>query len=534
VSASPKTRRKKSKHGHSSLPIGTRGGEGTSSTTVVTDKDGKSEETSSIAVITGHEVQFGHTTPSHMDDHSDSKSELDSLVMQTGSVDKLLGPDDKTWPTLAGELKKTFKANPSENILAEVCTVYYTHDKQQGDIKKLPGSQQLVNGEVEQTVSFLENFMNKNGQWDYIKKQDWFTGGKYKIGIDVNYYANRPVNQEEMPGFHKDTGGNNIFVNLIFDNKDPIESTEWFADLSEPSKARRDWQAGLLPDSFRKALDDSRKSLQDTYGDDEEVRGGISEVPNTYVSWVDDLVWHATPTAKARINFDASAAATAYDSLDKEAMGYENFVFYSYQFGRWMYGAEILGSMAESGDTELSKWLKQQIPPLSAQDIDVATAKGAWEKLYSGPEGRDKFIMDAKTRVASNPNWRITGTTSEANAHDPRLSQPRNSILETPRTLSTRRRANSAGPERKDPNEQKVSTVRKDNADKPRSFLRTWVRILDTNDPDENLPDPNAPQMLIDQTDEDQPTTDEVVDQTTDEVTDQVEDNPEVNTDLDQ
>ncbi|HYQ66598.1 hypothetical protein [Actinophytocola sp.] len=531
MSASPKLRTKKSKHGHSSVPTGTRGGEGTSSTTDVTGEDGESEETSSIAVITGHEVQFGHTMPSHLDDRSDRKGELDSLVMETGSVDDLLGPDDRSWPTLAEALKKTFKATPSENILAEVCTVYYTHDRQQGEIKKLPGSRPLVKGEVEQTVSFLEKFMNKNGQWDYIRKQDWFTSGDYKIGIDVNYYANRPVNQEEMPGFHKDTGGNNIFVNLIFDNKDPIESTEWFADLSEPSKTRRDWQAGLLPDSFRKALDDSRRSLRDTYGDDEDVRGGISEVPNTYVSWVDDLVWHATPTAKPRINFDASAAATAYDSLDKEAMSYENFVFYSYQFSRWMYGAEILGSMAESGDTELSKWLNEQVPPLSAQDIDVATARRAWQELYTGPDGRDRFVMDAKTRVASNPNWRVTGTQSEANAHDPRLSPTKNSILETPRTLSTRRRVNSVGPERGDPNEQKVSTVRKDNADKPRSFLRTWVRILDANDPDENLPDPNAPQT---QTDGKQPKTEEPVDRKTDEVTDQAANNPEVNTDIDQ
>jgi hypothetical protein len=534
VSGSPRIHKKKSRHDNSPTPTGTRGGEGTSSTTVVTEKDGKSEQTSPIAVITGHDVQVGHDKPIQLGAQGSSKSSLDSLLMKTGSVDKLFGPNDKTWTTLAGDLKKTFTAKPSDDVLAEVCTVYYTHGAQQAEIKRLGGAQQLVNGEVERTVSFLENFMDKNGQWDYIKKQDWYTSGEHRIGIDVNYYANRPVNQEAMPGFHKDTGGNNIFVNLIFDNKDPIESTEWFADLAQPSKARRDWQATLLPDSFRKALDDSRKSLQDTYSDADDVRGGISGGPNTYVSWVDDLVWHATPTAKARINFDAGAAATAYDQLNGEALGYDDFVFYSNQFGRWMYGAEILGSMAESGDTELSRWLKTQIPQLSAQDIDVATAKRAWLDLYSGPDGRDKFVNDAKTRVASKESWRITGMTSEANAHDPRLSQPKNTIMETPKTLSTRRRANSAGPERKDPNEVKVSAARKENADKPRSFLRTWIRILDIDDPDENLPDPNAPQVLIDQTDETQPTTDEVTDPTTEEVQKQTGTDPEGNNDPDQ
>jgi hypothetical protein len=496
---------------HSST--GTRGGSETPAhdggTTAT--HDSKAEETKPLLEITGHEVQFGHTAPKQsVEQHS--KDTLDPLLMKSGSVNDLFGENDTTWPALAKKLKASFQSAVDSNksdSLAPLFTVYYSQENPLPQYAPLLGSQYLQGDEVPDTIDFLEKFMNKNGQWDYIKNQDWYTSGDYVVGIDVNYYANRLVDQEALPAFHKDTGGNNIFVNLIFDNEAPIEATEWFADLAQPSKTRRDWQSTLLPKSFRDALDDSRKSLQVKYSSDAEVNGGFSDGPYTYVSWVDDLVWHATPTAKARINFDAAAARTSYQQLNDEAMLDDNFAFHSNQFGRDIFGAEILGTMAESEGTELSKWLKKQQPPLTAQDIDVTTAKQAWTALYSGPKGMDTFVRDAETRKAYKDNWRITGITSEANAFDERLYPENYSIQETPRTLSTRRRANSAGQERKDSNETRMAEVRKDNETKTRSFLRTWIRILEKSDHDQ-------PKIAHDTTEEAPATTEEVLDKTED------------------
>jgi hypothetical protein len=90
--------------------------------------------------------------------------------------------------------------------VAELCTVYYAEGKERQvhslidakELKKLaPATMEdfdfdsLNEKEVSQTVDFLEKFMEANGQWDYIRNQDWYTGGKYVIGIDVNYYPDR-------------------------------------------------------------------------------------------------------------------------------------------------------------------------------------------------------------------------------------------------------------------------------------------------------------------------------------------------------
>ncbi|HEY3608790.1 MAG TPA: hypothetical protein VGL06_14905 [Pseudonocardiaceae bacterium] len=397
---------------------------------------------------------------------------LDPLLMKSDSLDKLLGKTDDTWRGLAKSLKDVFLPYQQElpvtdqaDYVATLGTVYYTSSKSKL-VSDPENSGYLKKGETEATVSFLEKFMKANGQWDYIEKQEWFKKGDYVIAIDMNYYPDRS-GYKESPLFHKDTGGNNVFVNLVFDNEKPIEATEWFADLAQPSKKRTEWRKGLVPQTYLDDLEVSRKTLQGVYGKGEPVSGGVSEGPHTYVSWVDDLVWHATPTDQPRIVYSAKAAQTSYTSLDK-ASKRDDFAYDSKQFKRKMLGVEILGTIAESKDTELYKWLEKQ--NLGPQDVDVNVAKKAWRELYNSSTsgGKALFVQDAAKRDKSP--WRIIGAYSEANAYDERLkaSSP---IKETPIGLSGRRRANSLDP-------QAMAEVRKANQGVPRSFLRTWVRML--------------------------------------------------------
>jgi hypothetical protein len=189
---------------------------------------------------------------------------------------------------------------------------------------------------------------------------------------------------------------------------------------------------------------------------------------------VDDLVWHATPAAGKRLEFDTAAANTQYPSLN-QASATDEFSYSSGQGDRKFLGVEILGTMAEAKNTALSQWLAGK--GLTAQDVDVAVAKQAWQELYSAKEGgKARFLDDAAKRVQLPSGWRITGEYSEARAHDQNLPGS-GSIQETPITLSTRRRANSTG-------SAELRKTRDANKGMERSFIRTWVRILRKDNPE--------------------------------------------------
>lgn len=433
-------------------------------------KDPPSKMPEGLQSITKQDIQISPPKES-------SKKPLHSLLMETGSVDDIIPKEKNTWPTIATRLRKVFLGHQQElptkedraRYVANLGTVYYQHGKkrvirqsgeeEQENIKYLNEGQ---TGYMPEIANFLENLMEANGQWDYINGQDWYTKGEYVIGIDMNYYPDRSEFNPESPKFHKDTGGNNIFVNLIFDNEDQIEKTEWFTDVDQPSKARAKWQQDLLPKSHLKELELSRAALQKE-DDKTSVSGGATTAgeKNTYVSWVDDLVWHSSPTENQRIEYNSKVAASSYDSLKR------NFKYTDKAHKLDVSAVEILGTMAESPETQLYKWLEKA--DLGAQDITYEVAEKAWYALYDDKVGgKAKFLQDAAER--SKSPWRVTGSTSEANAQDTRLKGSK-SIDETPVGLSKRRRANSLNPEA-------IQQVRKTNEGKPRSFLRTWVRIL--------------------------------------------------------
>jgi len=391
------------------------------------------------------------------------KKTLDKLYMDTGSLDTLL-PGSK-WDNIAANLWVDYVLDlkPKETALAELCTVYYKSGKK-AQTKKKPASAKT--DQVDKVVDFLEKFMEANGQWDYIREQDWFKKEGYVIGIEVNYYANR-LGAGALPGFHKDTAGDNVFVNLIFDNDETIEGTEWFADVEEPSAERDKWQKSVLPKAYQADLNRARKDLDTTLGEAgkaSNVSGGTVG-KHAYVSWVDDLVWHATPTSVKRIVFDVPAAKEAYAKLDAEVDG--NFEYEDKTRGGWIVGREIIATMAETPGPHLKKWLDTN--NLKPQDIGVAEAKKAWKELYGGKqrEAVQRYIDDVKVRM--NQPWRITGLDSEASAKDDSLVGSK-SITESPVGLSKRRRANSLPPSKE------LEKVRAKNT--PRNFLRTWVRVL--------------------------------------------------------
>ncbi|MFL6127383.1 hypothetical protein [Actinophytocola sp.] len=452
--------------------------------TAPSDHEGRTPTPPAVPNISAHEVRPQKMEMEDVTFGQSNASELSPLLMQTGSVDKLLGTSGNTWPTLAQKLKKIFlplqkKDSDPSKYIAELCTIYYTPQEGRETRYLIDDPEIIDEKDIKETADFVEKFMEANGQLAYIQKQDWFKSGDYRVGIDVNYYPDRSGYQES-PIFHKDSGGNNIFVNLIFDNQKPIEATEWYPDAAQPSSARAELQSELLPADYLTDLQRARAAITD----DQPVRGGPSEYVNTYVSWVDDLVWHATPAAVPRIEYSAAAAKTGYRDLNRAARNTDDdFEYDSTQFNRKMYGGEILGTIAETKGTSLHSWLQEK--NLTAQDLDTGLALEAWQALYgsNAKNGRQNFLADAKLREDAGKKaggWRITGSSSEATAHDDRLGKDDYSIRETPIGLSSRRRVNSL-------NGAEMAKIREANKDDERSFLRTWVRVLDIKDADEHL-----------------------------------------------
>ena len=103
------------------------------------------------------------------------------------------------------------------------------------------------------------------------------------------------------------------------------------------------------------------------------------------------------------------------------------------------------------------------------QDLTDTTGPEAWQTLYAGATGRDTYIADVRKRAAEGI-WRVTATSVEAIAKDDNLAGSE-SIQETPVGLSGRPRANSNP-------WTEFTRVNALNADVPRRFIRTWVRIL--------------------------------------------------------
>lgn len=411
--------------------------------------------------------------------------------MKAKPLSEILADRPERWSEIAVELKDAFPLVPNEDKVYGLGTVYYAFERDRLISSAQPKHLALVT----KVVDFLEIFMTANNQWTYIKNQPWYRSRDYVIGIDVNFYPNRAQKTYKLsPQFHKDTGGNNIFVNLIFDNQHPIEATEWFVDVEDPGGVRAEWQEKLLPKHHRDELASLRGYLKERRANKEDqlqVEGGVLDGKNICVSWVDDLVWHATPSLNERIVYTTVTAKADYGAADTLAAyladwtaknrpldyqaDYEH-LYYKSSNGSYIHLVELVGTIADDPDTELGGWLKRE--KKRPQDIDCDVAIKAWMELYRDAEGRKKFDHDVTLRGGAP--WRMTGYVAEATAYDKRLKDDpavgkSPQIMEPAVGMSKIRRANSGGPENL---RLRLKEVAAANEKVPRRFIRTWVRIL--------------------------------------------------------
>ena len=131
------------------------------------------------------------------------------------------------------------------------------------------------------------------GQFEYLRlaglpNKDW------KILVEVHYIRARP---KDMAGFHKDTQGQSIFVNLNYHVPGyRLRGPEYV--LNPPTSEAHDKQIygtpgkkGTLPEEFTKDLTKTREAL----GEPTRIASAGTVEELGYVAFVDEAVHHATP-----------------------------------------------------------------------------------------------------------------------------------------------------------------------------------------------------------------------------------------------
>lgn len=445
----------------------------------------------------------------------DVEAGLVDQAMITGGVEDLMGAEH-AW---GGVVEKLQELLPSKwETLDELGSIVlrWEGDKSMVEVKPkdkpLPETGHEAQDERNKTVvqnrdfaldlvtPFLLHFMRANGQIDFIERQETYTKGKISICIDVNWYQNRKADLKNLE-IHKDTAGDNLFVNLIFGNKKQIPATEWALDFLTPSEERAEVLRKYMP-SMHEKIEVARNEMKG-HGKNlpgvEQIEGGLLP-PMGFVSWVDELVWHSTPMARHR---DKTPPVKVRPLFREAARGEDNIS----NPVKFFDAAQILADQGGSMKTAY-----QTIEGSEDWDFDV---KGLAANLVHWRINNKKFYLEilkqAKTFDVNKYNaWQ--DASAEALTGEDQYHENKTTVYEET-GLQGRKRANSnaatlekvqnantgrlqeegeaeqqiqekGGSEAGDLEqglEDKVESVQEEEEkDKPsgRSFIRTWVRII--------------------------------------------------------
>ncbi len=253
-----------------------------------------------------------------------------------------------------------------------------------------------------------------------------------------------------------------MFVNLIFNNKNPQQATEWIEDLRWDAKKKRKALRVNLPDAERTNIRDTRTGLANrsyTLEGRGTVRGGVSG-PATFVSWVDELVWHSTPAPISRTGYY------------KNILTPENYWRYK------PYAVEAIRRLWESGklneigtfdtftDDNNVKYLSQVTPELCDTYMNtVQTETGKRGPNFAAHNSEIAALAKYRLKDLQDPDKPIALKKGVDLDADPAAmtDQMENQLKATPVAKVSRRNSVSLG-------DFKISNEQ-------RSFIRTWVRV---------------------------------------------------------
>jgi hypothetical protein len=313
---------------------------------------------------------------------------------------------------------------------------------------------------VKDTGSFLLTFMRANGQLAYIQRQNWYTSTDCEIHVDLNFYYDREMDASGQLGMHKDTGGDNLFVNLIFNNKEDTPGTEWTQDREIAKGIKQQTMAKIMPEEMIKTINDAKQQMNTALaGGKETIEGGTMK-PLAFVSWVDELIWHATPTLAQRMRWGS----------DKEAADALLGNWYNAKYKPWR--QEAIFTMSEVAGNLV--YDERQRVQKDGGVFDMKTWDKKEEALKSETGNLDQLVDAINKFPWTAFKW--TGRSGNELDTDAKTGVTEQSHV--PTGVAGRNRANS--------NAKTLQEVTEAAAkQKKRSFIRTWVRVV--TDPNKKI-----------------------------------------------
>ncbi|NEO86043.1 MAG: DUF4157 domain-containing protein, partial [Spirulina sp. SIO3F2] len=188
--------------------------------------------------------------------------QLAGLAMKQGTVTDIKGGEG--WKDLVAKLTtwvnqlvREDKVRP-DGYAQLGCIEISGHDGQVFTFKKDNNPMKMGEELRNEVQVFLHNFMEGNGQLKYITDSSWYQNGTAQVEVDVNFYADRPYEETGL-GVHKDTGGSNLFVNLIFANESEVPATEWTFAGEKPSEEKQKRIAELMHPNVWEEIEQARE-----------------------------------------------------------------------------------------------------------------------------------------------------------------------------------------------------------------------------------------------------------------------------------
>ena len=410
-------------------------------------KEGKAQFPSEAK---GENRYFNDVTGKLAKSPADAAAGLTDLYITKGSLKDLKLPSTTAGQLVDGssslqgvdlELSTSFKAKHETGKEEIVGMGFYSFSQNSETWTWNKGQEagEVDRGKWTDTVgNFLKAFMTANGQLDYIRTRDWYINKTHMIEVDVNYYINRSFGNV-IPSIHKDTGGANLFVNLVFTNKAPTIGTEVTIDTRTMSAEKTKSLLLHMPDKQVKDIETARAALKDN-----ELAKKIvsSELPAAgYVSWVDELIWHSSPYIGNRPKWTKADALTVLTGHFEEKQ--PGVLQMNYRRTKPMtHEAMLIIGMTEG--TNLYEWLEDE------GGFDALTYNMAWE-FWSGGYHINDPTYDEQVRadieMVKWGDYKVSEVVGEdQDASDPRVEQAYGirshaGLMGRPRTLSNVRRA---------------------------------------------------------------------------------------------
>lgn len=390
---------------------------------------------------------------------------LQDLALQSGSIAKLDSDLDAQWTALSKKLEGqvTDKSFSGDLKLGQFMLEIGADGKPINDLNALAPVHDAMKPFQESAQAVLLRFLDHNGQLGYIQAQDWFKSKQFRVLVEMNYYYNREAGDVPLR-IHKDTGGANLFLNLMFDNQQPIPATELFTDLGDASEARKALRDRALPGGFIGDIDKlNQEGILTNKG---RFPGGVLP-QHGFVSSVDEAFYHSSYFKGRRPKYDQDKVESFMLQVkrdnrfpDAEA-GKSGQDFDADPSTNWM---DMMMVMAKTSGTELNRVLLDK--KLSLRKLSFEDMTNVWGEVYGGKT--DEEILKKDIAAVS---WNKKPKNAEfvwANTSDAEPDVVGSQVSFQMIKLGGRRRANSFS-------DDSMKQAKQNKA--PRNFIRTWVKV---------------------------------------------------------